>query len=103
MCFQNLLSQEKEEYDYSVLCNHILYSLHISEFELVTLFTEISNIPYKRTLFVLKDLFKLFEASHIICDTWGYTLFKQSPPMCLVIFLSVTRYKLFRKDFFLFL
>jgi hypothetical protein len=29
--------------------NHILYSLHISEFELVTLFTELSNIPYKGT------------------------------------------------------
>jgi len=29
--------------------NHILYSLQISEFERVTLFTEISNIPYKGT------------------------------------------------------
>jgi len=28
---------------------HILYSVHISESELVTLFTERSNIPYKGT------------------------------------------------------
>jgi len=29
--------------------NHILYSVHTSESELVTLFTEISNISYKGT------------------------------------------------------